>query len=473
MANTPSIPRTGITLSERQALLFIGDLICVILAVLFSWFVWIWIDGALQDPIGFLRSKDALTPFLLLGPLWFFLIFYLYDPHVAFSRERTVFGIAIAAGISLIPYLGAYFFASPGTLPRVAILVFLIAVTALEFGWRMLAIRLFTLPMMQRPVLIIGAGRAGVMILNVLTKEVPGHFRVCGMIDDDPQKRGRKIQGTPVLGGGEILKKTVRQQGIPVLVLAITGRIQPALFQAILDCQEMGAEVIRAPALYESLLGRVPIGYLSADWLLTSFVDSVRLYDLYSPLKRLIDILVAAPGLVAFLILHPILALIIRLDSAGPTLFRQERSGKGGHSIWIWKYRTMVQDAEPNGEARWASPADPRTTRIGKWMRRARLDEIPQFWNVLVGDMSLVGPRPERPELIARLEKQIPFYRARLLVQPGLSGWSQVNFGYVRSVEDTALKLEYDLYYIRHRSPMLDLKILLRTLGTFIRFQGS
>jgi exopolysaccharide biosynthesis polyprenyl glycosylphosphotransferase len=473
MANSPSIPRTGITVSERQALLFAGDLLCVILAVVTSWAVWIWIDRAMADPIGFLRSKDALTPFLLLGPLWFFLIFHLYDPHVAFSRDRTLFGLALATGTSLIPYLGIYFFAAPGTLPRVAILVFLFSVTVYEFGWRMLAIRLFTLPMLQRPVLIIGAGRAGAMMLQVLTREVPGHFRVCGMIDDDPAKLGTKVQDTSVLGGWQVLQETVGRQGISVLILAITGKIHPELFQAILDCQERGAEVIRAPALYEDLLGRVPIGYLSADWLLTSFIDSVRLYDLYSPFKRLIDILVALVGLSFFLITFPLIALVIRLDSRGPTLFKQERSGKGGHSIWIWKYRTMVQDAEPDGEARWATAADPRVTGIGKWMRRTRLDEIPQFWNVLTGDMSLIGPRPERPELIAQLEKQIPFYRARLLVPPGLTGWSQVNFGYVRSVEDTALKLEYDLYYIRHRSLVLDLKIFLRTLGTFVRFQGS
>ncbi len=473
MATTSSIPRSGLTMSERQALLLAGDLVCVVGAVLISWAVWIWIDGALQNPIGFLRSKDALTPFLLLGPLWFFLIFHLYDPHVAFHRERTISGLALATGIALIPYLGMYFFAAPGTLPRVAILVFLFSVTTLEFGWRMLAIQLFTLPMLQRPVVIIGAGRAGEMMLRVLTREVPGHFRVCGMIDDDPEKQGGTVQDIPVLGGWQILEETIRERGVPVLILAITGRIRPELFQAILDCQERGTEVIRMPALYESLLGRVPIGYLSADWLLTSFLDSVQLYDLYSPLKRLIDILASLIGLAFLAVTFPITALLIRLDSPGPIVFRQERSGKGGHSIWIWKYRTMVHDAESDGEARWASAADPRVTRVGKWLRRTRVDEFPQFWNVLRGDMSLIGPRPERPELIAQLEKQIPFYRARLLVQPGLTGWSQVNFGYVRTVEDTALKLEYDLYYIRHRSLVLDLKIFLRTLGTLVRFQGS
>jgi exopolysaccharide biosynthesis polyprenyl glycosylphosphotransferase len=408
-----------------------------------------------------------------LGAFWFFLIFHLYDPHAAYSRERTLFGLALATGISLAPYLALYFLATPGSLPRAGILVYLVALTGLEVGWRMLAIRLFTLPMLQRPTLVIGAGKAGTGIVRVLTRDVPGHFRVLGLIDDDPAKAGTKVNDLPVLGGWQALRDEVRARGISVMVLAITGKIRPELFQAILDCQEMGVEVIRMPALYESLLGRVPIEYLSADWLLTSFLDSVNLYDLYSPLKRLMDVVISLVGMTIGLILFPLQAVLIRLDSTGPILYRQERSGKGGHPIFVWKYRTMVRNAEPDGEARWASPEDPRVTRVGKWMRRTRLDEIPQFWNVLRGDMSLIGPRPERPEWIAQLEKQIPFYRARLLVAPGLTGWSQVNFGYVRSVEDTALKLEYDLYYIRHRSLVLDLKILLRTLGTLVRFQGS
>ena len=473
MANPSSIPQSGLTVSERQALLFAGDLLCVLLAVGAAWILWMGLDHTLSDPIKFFRTRDAITPFLWLGPLWFFLISHLYDPHAAFSRERTLFGLGVATAISLVPYLVLYFFATPGSLPRAGIVVYLLVLTGLEFGWRMLAIRLFTLPMLQRPTLIIGAGRAGTGIIRVLTRDVPGHFRVQGLIDDDPEKRRTKLNDIPILGGWQVLRDAVCGQGISVLVLAITGKIRPELFQAILDCQEMGVEVIRMPALYESLLGRVPIEYLSADWLLTSFLDSVNLYDLYSPLKRLLDILISLLGMAIGVILFPILAVIIRLDSPGPILYQQKRSGKGGHSIGVWKYRTMVRNAEPDGEARWASPEDPRVTRVGKWMRRTRLDEIPQFWNVLRGDMSLIGPRPERPEWIAQLEKQIPFYRARLLVQPGLTGWSQVNYGYVRTVEDTALKLEYDLYYIRHRSPILDLKILLRTMGTLIRFQGS
>jgi exopolysaccharide biosynthesis polyprenyl glycosylphosphotransferase len=473
MADSRRTPRAGLTLAQRQVALFAGDLGCVLLAVGISLGLWIWMGQGMAHPLAFLRDKDAFSPFLWLIPLWFLLIAHLYDPHSAFSRERSLIGLALAAGISLVPYLGLYFLAAPGTLPRIAILTFLLAVCALELIWRMLAIRLFTLPGLQRTALVIGAGRAGNMILQVLQEEVPGHFRIDGLIDDDPAKQGREFRSVPVLGGAAALRDTVKERGISLLVLAISGEINALLFQAILDCQEQGAEVVRMPTLYESLLGRVPIAYLDADWLLTSFLDSAKLFDLYDPLKRLIDLAIGIVGVIIWLILLPLLALIIRLDSAGPILYGQGRSGKGGRLFRVWKFRTMVAHAEADGEARWASAEDPRVTRVGKWMRRTRLDEIPQFWNVLRGEMSFIGPRPERPEWIAQLEKQIPFYRARLLVHPGITGWSQVNYGYVRSVEDTALKLEYDLYYIRHRSLGLDLKIMLRTLGTVIRFQGS
>jgi lipopolysaccharide/colanic/teichoic acid biosynthesis glycosyltransferase len=153
-------------------------------------------------------------------------------------------------------------------------------------------------------------------------------------------------------------------------------------------------------------------------------------------------------------------------------LFRQARLGQGGRPFSVYKFRTMRQDAEADGQAHWALEGDPRATRVGRVLRRVHLDEFPQFWNVLVGEMSLVGPRPERPEMVAELEKQIPFYRARLLVKPGIGGWAQVNYGKGASVEGSAEKLEYDLYYIKHRSLMLDVLIILRTFGSVFGLRG-
>ena len=165
-------------------------------------------------------------------------------------------------------------------------------------------------------------------------------------------------------------------------------------------------------------------------------------------------------------------SLVFFNETAPTEIYTQQRLGEGGRPYGLVKFRTMRQDAEADGEAHWARTSDPRATKVGFFLRRAHLDEFPQFWNVLRGEMSLVGPRPERPELVVELEKQIPFYRARLLVKPGITGWAQVNYGKGASVEGSAEKLEYDLYYIKHRNLLMDLWILLRTTGTIIGLRG-
>jgi exopolysaccharide biosynthesis polyprenyl glycosylphosphotransferase len=450
----------------------VGDLSTVILAAALALGLWVVIGKGLPHPIGFLRQKDVVRLFWLV-PLWFLLIATLYDPRTVNSKSRTLSGLLVAAGVSLVFYFAIYFYLPPGELPRLVVLFFLIGLAGLEIGWRMLYIGLMALPSLMQPALVIGAGRAGNSIVRVLAEEVPGHLRVLGLIDDDPTKKGQIVGDAEVMGGSAKLRELAVEQEIAVLILAITGEIGGELFQALLDCQEKGIEIVRMQTLYEELLSRVPVGYLDADWIMTSFVDSVRLNDLYAPVKRLLDIIGGAVGSLVFAILLPFLAVVIRLDSPGAVLLRQERAGRAGRPFQMLKFRTMVADAEADGQARWAAPGDPRVTRLGKLLRKTRVDEIPQFWNVLRGEMSLVGPRSERPELVAKLEKEVPFYRARLLARPGLTGWAQVNYRYGWSVEDALTKLEYDLYYIRHRSFWLDVRILIRTLGTVMRFQGT
>ncbi|MEJ2569976.1 MAG: sugar transferase, partial [Anaerolineales bacterium] len=217
---------------------------------------------------------------------------------------------------------------------------------------------------------------------------------------------------------------------------------------------------------------RLPIHHLESDWLLRSFVDELSVSSFYLLIKRLVDMAGGLVGILVFCLSYPWVALAILMESGRPILYTQERSGQGGRPFNIVKYRTMFQDAEADGVARWANEGDPRTTRVGILLRKTHLDEFPQFLNVLLGDMSLVGPRPERPELIAELEKQIPFYRARLLVKPGIGGWAQINGGKLASVEGSAEKLEFDLYYIKHRSVLLDIWIILRTIGSIIGLKG-
>ena len=243
-------------------------------------------------------------------------------------------------------------------------------------------------------------------------------------------------------------------------------------FQILLDAQEQGTEIARMQTIYEELLGRVPIHHLESDWVLRSFVDESRSGGLYELGKRLLDIIGAIVGLALCLILLPFVGLAILINSGLPVFYWQERLGRGGKEFQIVKFRTMYQNAEKDGKAQMAGEKDPRITSVGNFLRVTRLDEFPQFLNVLRGEMSLVGPRAERAEWVSTFQQEIPFYRARLLVKPGITGWAQVNYGYAATVEDTSVKLEYDLYYIKHRSIVMDLAILLQTIGTVFGRRG-
>jgi lipopolysaccharide/colanic/teichoic acid biosynthesis glycosyltransferase len=224
--------------------------------------------------------------------------------------------------------------------------------------------------------------------------------------------------------------------------------------------------------LYEELLGRVPISLLQSDWVLRSFIDQSHMGGFFEIGKRLIDIIGSLVGLIILAVASIFIAPLIVLDSGFPVFYRQVRLGRNGKPYNMIKFRTMKNDAEKDGIARPAEENDNRATRVGHILRKTHLDELPQFYNIFRGEMSLVGPRSERPEIVEELQSGIPFYRARLFVKPGLTGWAQVNYGYASGVEANALKLEYDLYYIKHRTIGLDLLIMFRTIWTVIGFRG-
>ena len=299
-----------------------------------------------------------------------------------------------------------------------------------------------------------------------------GQCERVGVIDDNIEKQGLEIEGPPVRGSGGDLLAMAQQEGVTDIVVAIQGPISGEMFRALLDARENGIDIVQMPVLYEELFGRVPIRHLESDWILRSFLDQVRVSRAYVLIKRSVDIAGAVAGLIAAVIILPWACLAMVIDTGRPVFFVQYRMGQGGTNYNIVKLRTMHQDAEPEGEAVWAVEKDPRVTRVGRLLRATFIDELPQFWNVLKGDMSLVGPRPERPEHVAQLEKEIPFYRARLLVKPGISGWAQVNYSKGASTAGSEEKLEYDLYYIKHRGVVMDTWIILRTIGSVVGFRG-
>jgi exopolysaccharide biosynthesis polyprenyl glycosylphosphotransferase len=464
------LPHWGLSLSERRTLLVVGDAFCACVGLLLALWMWTFTSGA-QFSLSYLESKAVWLA--LLVPAWLILNTGLYDLRRAAFLPATLAGLLSVAGASLAIYLVVYFVAPLGLLPRRVVLYFVIATSTFELAWRMLYIRVFVSAYFQRRALVIGAGWAGRAIIRALSKFQAWHYTVVGLIDDDPAKHGQTIEGVPVFGGHERLLAAAQSEQVSELIVAITGEVRGELFQALLDCQSHGLPVVRVWRLYEQVTGRVPTEHLEADWLVTSFMERVRLDTFYLIARRLLDLAGGLLGLVPLLLVLPWLALAIRLESPGPVFYRQVRAGRGGRPFRLLKFRTMIDAAEADGQARWASAEDERVTRVGRLLRRTRLDELPQILNVLRGDMSLVGPRPERPELIAVLEQQIPFYRARLIVKPGLTGWAQVNYGYGRSVEDAQVKLEYDLYYLKHQSLWLELMIWFRTVEVVLGMTGS
>lgn len=467
--------------SEHRALLFIGDLLMSVVSVFSAIYTWreyqryVLLAGDLKPKVVEQLLENISIPFwfYLLPIAWLLLMIELYEPHTAANWRKTLRGIAIAAFIGIVIYSLVFIIrVNPNALPRIGVGAFLLYASFLTLLWRSLYIRFYTSAGQLRRILVVGAGKAGHTLAEVYLSQTPPPFNLIGFVDDDPQKLGQSVMGFPVVSQSFELLDIIDEHKISDVIVAINGVIQGATFQTILDVQEQGVEVTRMPTLYEEMTGRVPIHHLESDWVIRSFTDQARVSGMYLLTKRLIDILGGAVGLAIFAVIFPFTALATLIDSGLPIFYSQMRSGKGGQIFKIYKFRTMRQDAEADGQARLAEENDPRVTRVGNFLRRTRLDEFPQFWNVLRGEISLVGPRAERPELVDSFQQQIPFYRARLLVKPGVTGWAQINYGYVSTVGETAVKLEYDLYYIKHRTLGMDLNIILRTVGTMLSGKG-
>ncbi|HVN56351.1 MAG TPA: sugar transferase [Anaerolineaceae bacterium] len=457
--------------AEQRFLLVTGDLVAGGVAVMIALFLWSLRDWERFSPI-FLQFR-AQAWFYFLPLLWVVLLVETYDIHRAHRRDETLKGVGIAALVCLGVYLLIFFYYKDTELPRLAVIYFIIGASILTLAWRFMFIAIFTAPQFMRRILVIGAGKSGTSLLKVYNETSPSPFYLAGLIDDDPQKQGTMIENHRILGGSDQLLSIVQSESITDLVVAISGEMNGNLFQALIDAQEHGVEITTMQVIYEELLSRVPIYQLESDWIIRSFMDQARTNSFYEVIKRFLDALGGLIGTVCTFFIFPFISIAIILDSGFPVFFTQGRIGRRGQIYKIIKFRTMYQDAEKDGFVRVTTQNDERITRVGMFLRKSHLDELPQFINVLLGEMSLVGPRAERFELVEELQKYIPFYRARLLVKPGITGWAQINFGYAATIEDTAVKLEYDLFYIKHRNLLMDGVILLRTVGTVIGFRGT
>jgi sugar transferase (PEP-CTERM system associated) len=319
-------------------------------------------------------------------------------------------------------------------------------------------------------VLVLGTGPEARLVEASLTSNPLG-IRLVGFYALDKLSE-MVISPSRLLARGTALDEMVRQLSVDEVIVAVRqqrGGVLP--LRELLDCRLSGVQVTDLARYFERVHGQVPIESLKVSWLI--YGHGFRQNLLRLAVKRCFDLIVSAVLLVAALPVVAIAALLIAAEGAGPVIYRQERVGLRGRTFTVYKLRSMAPDAEKDGRAAWASVNDARITRVGRLIRRTRIDELPQLLNVLKGEMSFVGPRPERPEFVAMLMEQIPFYAVRNSVKPGLTGWAQVRYSYGATVEQSVRKLEYDLYYVKNHTLLLDLMILLETVRVVLLAEGA
>lgn len=323
---------------------------------------------------------------------------------------------------------------------------------------------------LKRRVVILGCGQLASEVYHILVTKRRMTMEVVGFIDREPSQVSSHLGSPQIIGTYENLCEVVEQFQVHTIAVCVEDRRSVLPVQALLDCKTIGIEVIDGHQMYEEESGRLSIDQLRPSALIFSAGFQRRVLTM--GLKRAVEVILSAIGMVLLLPVCILIGLLIKMDSPGPVFYRQMRVGLRGQPYMIWKFRSMYSDAEKSGP-RWAEKQDPRISRIGRILRKLRIDELPQLYNVLRGEMSLVGPRPERPVFVDELRKKIPYYDIRHTVRPGVTGWAQTQFRYGSTAEDAHTKLQYDLYYVKNMTLALDFRILTETARVVLLGEGA
>jgi exopolysaccharide biosynthesis polyprenyl glycosylphosphotransferase len=363
----------------------------------------------------------------------FFLSFEFKIPFLPSRRILVTYGIFLVTGISV---------------GRLVLITILKKYNLLEFK--------------KRPTLIIGASRRALNVVRKINSVPELKFNIVGMVDDHANGNiGKIIEGVPIIGSFENIPEIIKKRKIKEVIIALDDNNMNQVIDMIDLFSRYNVSIKLLPDFYNLLTG-FRTSHIYGVSLVKFFGSNMKTWEWV--LKRLIDIIISLVVLIGFLPIWLIISLIIKLDSPGPVFYKQKRIGKNRREFEVIKFRSMVQGAEQETGPKWAEKNDPRVTRFGKFLRKTGLDEIPQFFNVLMGDMSIVGPRPERDYFVNELERSIQFYSRRLIIKPGITGWAQIKYKYDETIDDVREKLRYDLYYIENMSVILDLKIIIQTL---------
>jgi sugar transferase (PEP-CTERM system associated) len=446
----------------RTLLLLIGEAIVVCLSFLIAALIQFGPDSYL-----FLNYEEGLYKIVAITILVLLCSYYfdLYAPQQMTSQSETWFRVFLVLGTSSILLAVAGYYFPRFMLGRHVDLFGLMILTGTLLLWRGAYVWLLQQPYLCERVYVLGSSdRARRLVEAIrarkdLGMEVVGWAGALGADGSDRDNLANAVRG--IIGRGRIDR----------IIVAVSDRRNTLPVRELLDLRLEGIKVEDASSLLEKIQGRIEVYNLHPSVLIYS--EGFRLGRGFLLIRRVVSFIIAAIALAICCPLFPLIALAVMLTSPGPVLFRQQRVGRRGETFTLYKFRTMRQDAEATTGAVWAGKDDPRITTVGKVLRTTRLDEIPQLWNVLIGDMGFVGPRPERPEFVQWLAEEIPYYTLRHIIRPGLTGWAQVRYQYGASLKESETKLQYDLYYIKHMSLSLDLWIIFETLKTVLLGRGA
>jgi len=394
----------------------------------------------------------------------------LYDSRLLRRRREMIVSVFQALGYTCLALAVSYIVLPDYSLGRGIAALSAPVILLLLLSWRLLSGNSGVAVGEAERVLMLGTGPAGVDLVREIISRPELNMKVLGFLDEKGENIGRSLVNPGVVGAVRDVEEIAAQLKIDRVILCLTERRGYTPIRQLLHLKFAGVGIEDVHSINERITGRILLEHLSPSWLILS--GGFRKSSLIFAIKRATDVLVALVGILLTWPLFLLVLLAVFIETGRPIFFIQERMGHKGRSFKLIKFRSMRQDAEAGGP-KWATQNDDRVTRVGRFIRKTRLDEIPQLWNVLRGEMSLVGPRPERPHFCSMLEESIPLYQLRHSVRPGITGWAQVKYQYGASVEDAKIKLEYDFFYIKHLSLLLDLAILFETAKVILRRRGA
>ncbi len=451
-------------IGKRVMVLFFGDSLISFFAFIFAF------NNVSGDKFANVRENSLNVTILIfiVTSLFFSIFIEIYTCYKKFNRKSLLLRSFFASVLSFVLFTAISFLVPIIKVDNSVLITALSTFAAGQYLWHLLCHLILNHPAFARNVLIIGTGVKAETIGNLL-ENAECNFRLKGFLGTpfDPVT----VLRSKIIGDVNSLNSIVKESRIHTIVIALTERRGNLIMDELVKCKLSGIKILDYPYFFELLTGKLMVEDINPSWFLQA--DGFRITQYIRFYKRLTDFILAFIGLMLAIPISPFVAFAVKLSSKGPVIYRQVRTGVMGKDFYIFKFRTMKQDAETGTGAVWAGKNDPRITSVGSFLRKTRIDELPQLFNVLKGDMSFIGPRPERPEFVQQIKELTAFYSERHFVKPGLTGWAQIKYPYGDSFGDSIEKLRYDLFYIKNISLPLDLMIVFETIKVILLRRGG